>query len=120
MAENAGGARSNPSNIGRAPSLAKAVNYFGLVQKLGEWETNLELAPDLRTTAATLMQQAKLAAVRGDYTQATTLLQQLGQGIATSGPAMASWRRADALMLLNKWGRRFVLASQGKISPWVL
>lgn len=111
VAENAAGARSGPSNVVRAPSLASPVTFHSLENTLLDWagRRGTDVVLQLRTAASDLKQGSHFDAALRD-------LQQVGEMVQDDPTVLPPWRAQDAQVLLAKLTRRVRLARAGVIS----
>jgi hypothetical protein len=112
VAEDQLGGRSNPSNVGRSPSLLPAVSFRSLLAELSQWQTNNELSSEVGTQLRSQLQSARRFVLLGRHADAAAALQ-TARGMSTRIPS--SWRVTDYQALVTKLIRRADLVRLGKI-----
>src|SRR5205085_11880187 len=116
VAENAASAKSDPSNLTRAPSLMPVTTFLSLQNDVNAWTTNLELAPAVQAQAIAGLSAAKTQAVANNFAGAVTTLNGIKTTLLAQPPFLVKpWRADDGKVLLDKMMRRLTLAQLGLI-----
>jgi hypothetical protein len=124
VAEDTAGTRSRPSNLVRAPSLARPVTFDNLQDTAARWAGQEEGAPFPQDDAIGLLsslEQVRHDVAIGDLNGAlgqTAHLRHLARADRING--LPSWRVADLEVLLSKLERRIRLIKAGILSPAIL